>query len=386
MLRLRTLGSPAVEAEGGPLGGAAAQRMSLALLALLAPGAERGVSRDKILAHLWPETEPEKAAHRLTQLLYSLRRDLKADSLFLGTSDLRLNPDIISIDLQQFGAARRAGDLERAVALYTGPFLDGFFLSGAVEFERWVESERAGLARDYSQTLETLAAEATAQGDPRKAAYWWKLLADHDPLSSRVTVHLMSALAAGGNRAGALEQARSYRELMEKELEAAPNPAVLALAEQLRQRPGEPAPNAARPRAMVAIAVLPFANLSPIATNDFFADGLTEELRSALARLDAVKVAARTSVKKFQDSDLDAQEIGQRLGVEVLLEGSIRQVEDRLRLTVQLVSVADGCHLWSEKYEREVRNVFAVQDELTELILKGVHGPLAQLRDDTSSS
>src|ERR671936_619400 len=99
MLRLRVLGNPLVEGSTGPVGGAAAQRKSLALLALLAPAGERGVSRDKLLAYLWPESEPERASHRLTQLLYALRRDLKADALFLGSSDLRLNPDIISADV-----------------------------------------------------------------------------------------------------------------------------------------------------------------------------------------------------------------------------------------------------------------------------------------------
>lgn len=372
MLRLRTLGGAAVEGETGPIGGAAAQRKSLALLALLALAGDRGVSRDKLLAYLWPEIDPDRAGHRLTQALYALRRHLQVGALFLGSAELRLNAELIGSDAAEFVAARRAGELDRAVALYGGPFLDGFFLSGAPEFERWVDNQRAGFARDYAEALETLAAEAVARGDLRQAAQWWRRLADLDPLSSRATVHLMSALAAAGNRADAIERARAYQELVKRELDAAPNPAVLALAQQLRQG----APQGTE----LSVAVLPFTNLSSRRANDFFAEGLVEELMSALARLDGVRVSARTSGNAFRATELDAREIARRLNVSALLEGSLRQSDDRIRLSVHLVDAADGCHLWSERYERQLVDPFAVQDELTQLIVKSIERPLAWLR------
>src|SRR5688500_8397415 len=156
-LRLRVLGAPSLCGGDGPLGGTAAQRKSLALLGLLAPAGDRGVSRDRVVALLWPDAAGERAGHRLTQLLYSLRRDLDADELFLGTTDIRLNPAVITSDLEEFRAALAAGDAESAVTLYGGPFLDGFFLNDAPEFEQWVESERADLARRFASMLEELA-------------------------------------------------------------------------------------------------------------------------------------------------------------------------------------------------------------------------------------
>lgn len=372
MLRFRTLGGAAVEGETGPIGGAAAQRKSLALLALLALAGDRGISRDKILAYLWPETDPDRAGHRLTQALYALRRDLRVGALFLGSAELRLNAELMGSDVAEFAVALHTGQLDRAVALYGGPFLDGFFLSGAPEFERWVDNERAGLARDYAEALETLAAEAVARGDLRQAAEWWRRLADHDPLSSRVTVHLMSALAAAGSRADAIERARAYQEAIRRELDAAPNPAVLALAQQLRKG----APHGAE----LSVAVLPFTNLSSAPANDFFAEGLAEELMSGLGRLDGVRVAARMSANAFRTTDLDAREIARRLNVSALIEGSLRQSDDRIRLTVHLIDAADGCHLWSERYERQLTNPFAVQDELSRLIVDGVEARLAWLR------
>jgi TolB-like protein len=380
MLRFRTLGGAVVERDGLPLGGPAAQRKPLAVLALLAPAVDRGVSRDKLLAHVWPDIEPDRAGHRLTQVLYALRRDLAADDLFLGSTELRLNPKRITSDVDDFTAARRVGDLERAVGLYGGPFLDGFFLSGAVEFEQWVENERTGFAREYAEALETLAATAATRGDHRTAAEWWRALADHDPLSSRTTVHLMTALAAAGRRADAIERARSYQEMIQRELEAAPNPAVLSLADELRQRPSTLQDGEGIRAEDISIAVLPFAGSAAGPAHDSFADGLADELMSGLARLNAVRVAARVSVATFRGSDLDAREIGRRLQVQALLEGSVRQADDRVRLTARLVDVRNGWQVWSQIYERQVKDTFAAQDELASLIVKEVDRELARLR------
>jgi TolB-like protein len=372
MLRLRALGGVALESDTGPIGGAAAQRKSLAILALLAVAGARGISRDTILAYLWPETESERAGHRLTQTLYALRRALQIEPLFLGSPEMRLNSEFITSDVAEFVEARRAGELDRAVALYGGPFLDGFFLNDTPEFERWQDNERAGFARDYAEALETLAAEAVSRGDHRQAAEWWRRLADHDPLSSRVTVHFMSALAAAGSRADAIERARMYQQLIQRELDAAPNPAVLALADQLRQPASQ---------ARLSIAVLPFTNMSSLPANDFFTEGLVEELISGLARLNGVRVAARISSNAFRTSELDAREIARRLNVTALLEGSLRQSDQRIRITVQLVDGADGCHLWSERYERQLADPFTLQDELTRLIVAGVEGRITRLCD-----
>lgn len=384
MLHIRMLGGAVVEGAAGAILGAAAQRKSLALLALLAATGDRGMSRDKIVAYLWPETDPERAGHRLTQLLYALRRDCGADDLFAGSSELRLNPARIESDVQQFITARGAGELEQAVGLYLGPFLDGFFLKNAPELERWIENERAGLSRDYAEVLETLAAEAGARGDHPRTAHWWQRLADHDPLSSRVTVHLMSALAAAGNRAAALDRARAYQESLHRELEANPNPAVLALAEQLRRHaPEDPARTTAPVR--LSIGVLPFTNLSPLPRNDRFAEGVTEELTSALAQLESLRVAARTSVNVAQTAGLDAREIGKRLNVRALVEGSVRQSGNQVRLHAQLIDAADGCSLWSARYERLVEDAFAVQDELTGLIVQGVRAALPHIAGGTAT-
>ena len=142
-MRLNTLGGIRVIADGRLVAGAAAQPRRLAVLALLARAGRPGITREKILALLWPGEPEERARRSLNQAVYSLRRDLGGEDALLGAKDLRLNLDRIEVDTIEFDDALKEGDFERAIVLYEGPFLDGFFVPRAAEFERWVEGERA---------------------------------------------------------------------------------------------------------------------------------------------------------------------------------------------------------------------------------------------------
>ncbi|MBI4545973.1 MAG: tetratricopeptide repeat protein [Gemmatimonadetes bacterium] len=132
-----------------------------------------------------------------------------------------------------------------------------------------------------------------------------------------------------------------------------------------------------------SIAVLPLVNMSADAENEYFSDGMTEELLNALAQLEGLQVAARTSSFAFKGKELDVREIGRKLGVSAVLEGSVRRSGNRLRVTAQLINVEDGYHLWSETYERELADVFAVQDEISRAIVDALKLKLARVgRDD----
>jgi serine/threonine protein kinase/Tfp pilus assembly protein PilF len=114
-----------------------------------------------------------------------------------------------------------------------------------------------------------------------------------------------------------------------------------------------------------SIAVLPFVNMSAEPENEYFCDGLAEELINALTKIDRLRVPARTSAFSFKGKAIDVREIGQKLNVNNVLEGSVRKAGNRLRITAQLINVEDGYHLWSERYDREMEDVFAIQDEIT---------------------
>src|SRR3954466_15396189 len=134
MLHLKTFGGLSVDSDGIPGTGAAQQRKTLGLLALLAASGNRGLSRDKLIASLWPDTDAERGRGLVKQACYALRRDLQAPDLFLGSIQLRLNPKIISSEIESFTSALDEHDPARAVSFYTAPFLDGFYLNGGGEF------------------------------------------------------------------------------------------------------------------------------------------------------------------------------------------------------------------------------------------------------------
>ena len=221
--------------SGEALTGAAAQRRTLALLAALAVAGEGGLSRDKIVGLLWPESDAERARHSLTQALYAARRALGADDLFVVNADVRLNRQRIGSDVSEFEAALDAGDLDRAVALYEGPFLDGFYLSGSPEFEHWASLQRDRLEGLVSAALERLAEAAESAGEYRRAVEWRRRISSIRPFDSGNAIKLMTALAESGDRAGALQHARVHEVLLREQLDLEPDVGVLALARKLRE-------------------------------------------------------------------------------------------------------------------------------------------------------
>ena len=128
--------------------------------------------------------------------------------------------------------------------------------------------------------------------------------------------------------------------------------------------------------ATASIAVLPFANLSADRENEYFGDGLAEEIINALAQVEGLKVIARTSAFSFKGKNQDVRHIAQALGVTNVLEGSVRRSGDRIRVTAQLIAAADGTHLWSERYDRSMTDVFAMQDEIASAITDALKGKL----------
>lgn len=216
--------------------GAATQRRRLAILALLAVARERGMSRDKLLDYLWSESDTDRARHNLNQLLHAERRHFGSPDLFAGVKSLRLNPEVIWTDVGEFEAALERDALEEAVALYRGPFLDGFFVSHAPEFERWVASRRDEFALRCRDALVGLAGRASAAGDATATVEWWRRAFDLDPLDSAVAGSLVRALSHAGDRPGALRYARRHAERLRDELDVAPDPEFLRLMGELGDR------------------------------------------------------------------------------------------------------------------------------------------------------
>jgi serine/threonine-protein kinase len=198
------------------------------------------MTREKLVAYLWSESDTEKARGGLKQTLCVVRQELGEKELFLGTAELRLNPAAISVDLWEFERATQSGDPAAATTAYGGPFLDGFHLTEAPEFERWVDEQRERVARRFAAQVEQLALGAMGQNDPRGAAEWWIRLTEHDPFDFRAVSGLLHALLQAGDRPRAIRYAERHMALLRKELDLTPDPEIRRLVEQARARPVPP--------------------------------------------------------------------------------------------------------------------------------------------------
>ncbi|MEX1181976.1 MAG: BTAD domain-containing putative transcriptional regulator [Gemmatimonadota bacterium] len=237
MPELTTLGSVGLRADGILLSGRVTQRRRLALLTLLATAGEAGRTRDKLLAFLWPERDSAGARHALSQSLYSIRQELGQDAIRFGVDMVALDHRLVRSDVAQLQQAIAARDDERIAALYTGPFLDGFFLSDVPAFESWQEEQRRRLADEHEHALQRLARAAAAAGDHYSAADLWARRAVLDPLNTAVALELAHARAAAGDRAGALRHLSIHAMLYREEIGSEPDPALREFADSLRLQP-----------------------------------------------------------------------------------------------------------------------------------------------------
>jgi len=246
MLSIKLLGGLLLEDESKALRIPIPHRHQRALLALLATSLSRPTSREKLYASLWPERDTTHARSLLNQAVHGLRKALGEVAIISSREELRLDAEVVHSDVDEFERALESEEWNRAISLYAGPFLDGFFLSNAAEFERWVDGERARIRRAYLEALEKLAARAAVRGDAREAVRWWRRLVDEDPYSARRAIGLMEALESAGDRAAAIRHGREHTRLLAEEMEAEPNPEVVDLAERMRREPltGGSSPNA----------------------------------------------------------------------------------------------------------------------------------------------
>lgn len=375
MLELKLLGGAAFRRESGALPRPATHRHPLALTALLASAPRRTVSRGKLIGLLWPGVAEDTARNRLNTAVHRLRKALDDDVVLSVGAGLRLNEQLVWCDVCRFRAHLADGNPIAAINLYEGPFLDGFWLRGSPEFEKWTEEERARLRRDYHTALESAAEEAARQAEPEIAARWWQVRAREDPYDSRVTLRLMESLDAAGNRAAALRAFSEHAGALEEDVGAEPDSTTRAFAQRLRESARRPATSEGRAeRTVVAgsgsLAVLPFETVCGGEDATVFAAGLHHDLLTRLSRIGGLKVISRTSVLRYCDGRTPLPRIARELGVSTLVEGSVQHMADRLRLNIQMIEVDGDTHRWAETYDKslDAGHLFDLQSELAEKI------------------
>ncbi len=414
MIEFRMLGAlHLTDAAGHEVKRLLTRSRRLALLAYLAAStAKRFHRRDSLLALFWPELDQEHARAALRQALHVLRGSLGSDVVVTrGDEEIGLDGGRLWCDVVAFDAAVAAGQLGAALDCYRGDLLEGFFISGAGEFERWLERERARLREAASRAARTLVAQCEAAGDVAAAAEWARRgmrLAPHDEDLVRRFVTLRDRL---GDRAGAVEAYDDFARRIRVDLETEPAAETKALitavrerqtaapvtlssarigtARQSRRRWGSVVaavvvagilvssaayrPGALWPRSVSgrvqSLAVLPFKNLSADTLHAWYADGLTEALTTDLGRIRSLRVIARGSVMPFRETSKSLQAIGRELHVDGVVEGGVQQSGDRVRVDVRLVNAATGYQLWADRFEEPIGNRFVLEDRVARGIL-----------------
>jgi TolB-like protein/DNA-binding SARP family transcriptional activator len=362
-----------------------------ALLAFLAVTAPQVHGRDKLMTLLWGSHFDAQARQNLRQGLRRLRRVL-GDGVLIGSGEsVSLKPGVILCDVARFQALLADGSrdaLDGAVSLYKGRLLADIVIPEEA-WTDWIEAQR--------QRLEGLALDALVKlGEQELGA------GNHEPALSAATRAIaisglredahrlaMRALAAGGRRADALKYYEDLVALLKRELAVEPDPDTRSLAAELRKphmarsgseaKSGPPLEQASEAGAVLlplpdrpSIAVLPFANMSGDPEQEYFADGMVDDILSALSRVRWLFVIARQSSFIYKVRVADVQQIGRELGVRYVVEGSVRKSGNRVRIVAQLIETKTGAHIWADRYEGDLRDIFALQDEITERIVAAV--------------
>jgi DNA-binding SARP family transcriptional activator/tetratricopeptide (TPR) repeat protein len=376
-----------------------------------------------MLGILWPESEPDRARHALSQTLYSLKGDLGVEVVLAGT-DLRLDSSLLPSDLDDFRAAFALKDWAHAALLYKGPFADGFYLTDAPEFERWVEEARSRLAHDGARAIEQAAKDSMQSGQVELAVEYWRRLTELEPLNSQFAASYMKALFGYGDRAGALAHGKAHGEVVRRELETEPDPDVGQLVAKLRaggeavldqpeatahprnmpptEAPGTSAPPRWAPPSLrragaivlvaavvigsvivwrqqlneraVATPVLAVGRIQDLVTPDPAQLGgvLSEMLATSLGRLADVQVIANSRILELVPRDADTDRAARtaaakRAGATQVLEGELIPLADRrLRLELRRVDITRG--IVRAGYQIDGTDRLVLFDSITALI------------------
>ena len=236
---LRTLGGLELESRDDTnVEAMLRQPKRMALLLLLAHGGESGrLRRDSLIGLLWPDADQAHGRHALRQSLYFIRRKLGSDLFEEGSdSEVGLREDALTCDLVEFRRHARAGRPDLAISWYRGDLLPGFFLSDAIEFERWLETERVALRRLAAECSWGLADRHASSGEVAEAGVWARRAAEYTPFDEGALQKLVLLLDGLGDRAGALRAFDHFAHRLAREYEAEPSPETRALVESVRSR------------------------------------------------------------------------------------------------------------------------------------------------------
>lgn len=364
MLTLRLLGPMELLRNGTavPLPRSRKTRALLAYLAL----SDQPQQRSQLVNLLWEVPDDPRGALRWS--LSKLREIVDEDSARRIVADRDsacfepIEASVDALELRRLAAnglgSQATADLEAAAALFRGPFLAGLSLDDSPAFQNW-QLTRTSEFELLQQDILTLLCERLAETPERALPYAATLVTlcpDDAEAAARLTKLRDGGRATHAPPVAATAAAGS--------LPAAAGTTPQEATAAMLQRP--------------AVAVLPFTNMSGDVEQDYFADGITEDIITGLCNWRWFPVIARNSSFAYKGQHVDVVSVGKQLGARYLLEGSVRRAGSRIRVTAQLIDTSQGHHIWAQRYDRELDDVFAIQDELTAQIVAQIEPALAR--------
>ena len=362
-------------------------RALLAYLALSKGGSE---TRERLTELLWGSRFEKQADQSFRQALSRLKKVVGAEKILVDDQFVKLSVARITSDAGEFESLLHADSkeaLRRAVNLADGELLAGIDIREPA-WEAWLSGERRRFSRLVGDALLALGELEYEDGDAAAALGRGEAIVGRDFFREDGHRLIMRSLAKLGRRTQALTHYKEFTDLLRKELNTTAEEATVECCKLIRESSNKlSTQGAARSQgswieqelaagATHSIAVLPFANLSNDPEHEFFADGLTEDLITDLSQAADLFVIARNSSFAYKGKSVDVRTIARDLGVRFLLEGSARRSGDRLRINVQLVDAVAGRQVWAERFDRDLGDVFALQDEVAARIMEALLGRL----------
>jgi TolB-like protein/DNA-binding SARP family transcriptional activator len=367
-------------------------RKSRALLAFLIIESDKWQTRERLAGLLWSDRQQAQARHSLTQALGAIRKLGDGAGVTLIESDserVRLLAGAINADTLLFRQSLR-GDATRAAEVYAGPLLDGFTRVDSA-FDEWLATERAAFHEQACTALRHAVEAAAANGDVARAIDAAKRWVAADPYAELPHQRLMQLHLVAGNRTEAIRHYQACEKLLREELGVEPSAELKLVLQEARaptsgkERPvtSEPAPasigaNMNSPQDRTTIAVLPFTNISDDTEQEYFADGITEDIITALSNVRTFTVLARNSTFVYKGKPVDAKRLGHDLNVNYIIEGSVRRASARIRVSAQLINAVTGDHIWAERYDGTLDDIFDLQDRITSAIVGTIEPELVR--------
>lgn len=397
-LQINILGEPQfLDSEGIPIG--VASRKSVALIASLALAPGRTMPREDLVARLWGDRFDQQGRQSLRQALYSLKRTLGEDCgdiLSIDGETIALDAGQVGCDAWDFeklAASEDEASLRSAVALYRGRLLSGIAIRDEM-FEEWLTGERQHYRDLYWRALYGLAKCQKRRRAWDDALDCCRMLLDINPLREKTHRLIMRIHAQAGDRTSALQQYQQCEDLLRRELNLEPDMTTLRLYEDIKaskldeDEEDEPALHPAlgvevrssdgryfassRP----SVAVLNFENLGGDRDKDYLAQGITSDIATALSYWRWFPVIGQTSASAFRNTAASLTDIARELEARYIVTGTARFAGERIRITVQLLDAATGHHLWAQRYDDKIEDLFEVQDEITERIVSAIEPQL----------